>query len=94
MVTLFLLRARKNSDVKNIHHIETCSDTDDVIFTSVQSNILNEQGSRDTLKRFGAMIFESLRPGGCMEEMTQIVIIFYKTPILSPRYVSSHKRMI
>ncbi len=72
----------------------TCSDTDDVIFRSNQSNVLNGQGSRDTLKRFGAMIFESLGLGGLMEAMTQIVGVFYKIPILSPRYVSSQKRMI
>ncbi|ATW30320.1 peptidase C80 [Candidatus Williamhamiltonella defendens] len=60
----FTNSTQKIATLKNIHHIETCSDTDDVIFGNDQSNILNGQGGRDTLRGFGGNDILVAQAGG------------------------------
>ncbi|ASV34251.1 calcium-binding protein [Candidatus Hamiltonella defensa] len=44
--------SQKIATLKNIHHIETCSETDDVILGNDQSNTLNGNGGYDKLMGF------------------------------------------
>ncbi|WP_234809357.1 calcium-binding protein [Candidatus Williamhamiltonella defendens] len=44
--------SKKIATLKNIHHIETCPETDDVIWGNDQTNILNGKGGEDKLIGF------------------------------------------
>nr|WP_234813607.1 C80 family cysteine peptidase [Candidatus Hamiltonella defensa] len=48
----FTHEPQKIAKLKNIDHVETCADTDDVILGNAQANILNGKGGKDKLMGF------------------------------------------